>query len=147
MTADFEIVGRSDMPVEINPSPIVVRAAKPADSRDIDRLVELACIHEGTPQIPLPPANRQIFVAECHDGKIVGIAVLLLRADAVGMLSFLYVESEFCNKKIGSRLLEAVVGVCPKIGLLVKHNNPAIRLYERFGFVYGAYTSMQRVAP
>lgn len=45
------------------------------------------------------------------------------------------VEPDHRSKGIGTALLEQLVDVCPRLSLSVDARNPALRMYERAGFV------------
>jgi len=87
--------------------------------------------------------SMPVLVAECH-GRIVGWGALgSFRAAyaAAGTLEdSLYVHHDFHRRKIGSRLLEALIDAARRLGLrsllanISADQTPSIRLHEKFGF-------------
>lgn len=85
------------------------------------------------------PIRGFVTLAKDEDGKLVGGAVMLsTRMDGYipgNLLLFIAVDPETRGQGVGGKLMEASCGRCENgVKLHVEHENPAGRLYERFGF-------------
>ncbi len=135
---------------------VEIRHAEPDDYRAIQQLYTQPKAIEGTLQIPFPsaelwkkrlaekPENHYVLVA-CVDGKIVGSLGLTSvsrsprrrHAAGIGMA----VHDEWHGRGIGTALVEAAIELAEKwlnvsrLELTVfTDNEPAVKLYEKFGF-------------
>ncbi|KKX29249.1 GNAT family N-acetyltransferase [Rhizobium sp. LC145] len=142
----------SDKPPSL---PFVIRAARISDIEQITELLNLPGFRHGTLRLPyqtvettrkrFEAANpRTVSLVAELDGRIVGDAGLMpyegrrSHAASVGM----GVHDDFCGRGIGSALLSALLETADnwlnlrRVELTVfTDNEPAIRLYERLGFV------------
>lgn len=135
---------------------IRIRRAEPEDFRGLQRIHEQPRAVWGTLQLPYPSAqlwrkrleqqsgNHYALVA-CAAEEIVGSLGLVVperspRRSHVGQIG-MAVHDEWQGRGIGTALLEAAVGLADRwlnlrrLELTVyTDNEPAIRLYEKFGF-------------
>lgn len=135
---------------------ITIRSAEPDDLADINAIYNYyiahsTCIWETQ---PCSESERKawydghgrtmpVLVAESK-GRVIGWAALgSFRAayTAAGTLEdSIYVHHDFHRRKIGSRLLEALIEVARRMGLrsmlanISGDQTPSIRLHEKFGF-------------
>ena len=74
------------------------------------------------------------------EGRLIGMAIAETAwTDGISMISTIGVDPEFRRQGVGSALLVRCESLLPgkKIRLTVRADNqPAIRLYERFGYTY-----------
>jgi GNAT superfamily N-acetyltransferase len=81
------------------------------------------------------PGLDQIVVA---DGRNIGFLSVIAHADCI-QLRHIEIDPEYQNRGIGSEIIQHVVDTGRKAGvpvtLAVLAVNPAMRLYERLGFV------------
>lgn len=74
------------------------------------------------------------------DGRIIGLAIAEPAwSDGISMITTIGVDPEFRRRGVASELLARCESLLPgeKIRLTVRvDNQPAIRLYERFGYAY-----------
>lgn len=133
----------------------VIRASGPAGAEGIAALSNLPGYRYGTLRLPFqtvaetrswlesPPAGAKQLVAD-HDGTVVGIIginTMLGRRRHVASLG-MGVHDEFSGRGIGSALMAAAIDLSDnwldlrRLELTVfTDNEPAIRLYEKNGFV------------
>jgi len=138
------------------PAELIVRAATPADAPFLWRVLALAASMDGAEgSIAIAKTDPKLavyldgydvgFVAE-RQGIAVGAAWLRCGEPMEGKvwtlsLPELVIASipEVRGEGVGTRLLAAIVdasrGRFAAIALSVREENPAVRLYERFGFV------------
>ena len=137
-----------------HPAGLVIRAREPSDWQEIAALMQLPRVRWGTLRLPFtsaeatrkflenPPDGCTGIIAVL-DGQIVGSGDVTRykgRRDHVGGIG-MCVHDGFHQRGIGSRLLAALVDTADKwlnlrrleLAVFVD-NEPAIRLYKRFGF-------------
>jgi L-amino acid N-acyltransferase len=135
---------------------ITIRPAKPADLADMNAIYNHYIAHDTCVWATQPCSENErkawyeehgptmpVLVAE-SDGRIVGWGALgSFRAayTASGTLEdSIYVHHDFHRKRIGSRLLEALIEAARQMGLrsilanISADQMPSIRLHEQFGF-------------
>ena len=135
---------------------ITIRPAKPADLADINAIYNHYIAHSTCVWTTQPCSESErkawyeehgqtmpVLVAE-FAGHIVGWGALgSFRAayTAAGTLEdSIYVHHDFHRRKIGSRLLEALIEAARRMGLrsilanISADQTPSIRLHEKFGF-------------
>jgi putative acetyltransferase len=150
-----------EIPAELRPGArkpglagLTIRAREPGDWQGVAALMDLPKVRWGTLRLPFaskeqwrkmmetPPEGMTGIVAEL-DGRIVGNAGVIQckgRRSHVGDI-VMSVHDEFCGRGIGSALMAALVDLCDnwlnvwRLELSVYvDNEPAIRLYKKFGF-------------
>ncbi|EXU76791.1 GNAT family N-acetyltransferase [Erwinia mallotivora] len=136
-------------------SEIVIRHAAPEDASDLHRILSQPETYANTLQIPHPSLSlthsrlaelqpgKQRLVA-CIDEVVVGDLALEVnsRARRRHTASFgICVDSNYRQRGVASALMQEMVSLCDnwlsvtRIELTVfADNQPAIRLYQRFGF-------------
>ena len=135
---------------------ITIRPAKPADLADINAIYNHYIAHSTCVWTTQPCSESErkawyeehgqtmpVLVAESN-GRIIGWAALgSFRAayTAAGTLEdSIYVHHHFHRRKIGSRLLAALIEAAWRMGLrsilanISADQTPSIRLHEKFGF-------------
>jgi phosphinothricin acetyltransferase len=135
---------------------IAIRPAKPADLADINAIYNYYVAHSTCVWTTQPCSENEreawyeehggtmpVLVAE-SGGRIVGWGALgSFRSayTAAGTLEdSIYVHPEFHGRKIGSRLLAALIEAARRMGLrsllanISADQTPSIRLHEKFGF-------------
>jgi ribosomal protein S18 acetylase RimI-like enzyme len=129
-----------------------------ADKKDIDQIVNLMEAFYAESDYPFVPDKAssafealfsnesfgQCWLIECNSAPIGYIAVTYtFSLEYFGYAAFiedLYISSDYRNKGLGRRALEAAETECRKRGILALHlevgtgNVNGKRLYERFGF-------------
>lgn len=163
-----------------NPIEIRIRPLTAEDAADLKRMLYLALfVTPGEPPLPediveLPEIARYVrdwgqpndlgFAAVDHKGEMIGAAWLRLLTgrgrgyghvdDQTPELS-MALQEERRGKGIGTRLLERVFDAASEkyatVSLSVSVENPAVRLYRRFGFVTvsessGSITMLKQLA-
>jgi putative acetyltransferase len=86
--------------------------------------------------------NTTLFVARDETGKAVGMGALKVHSPALGEVKRMFTDPEVRGKRIGSALLDAIVGLAREKGLPVlmletgtgEGMAEAHRLYTRSGF-------------
>jgi L-phenylalanine/L-methionine N-acetyltransferase len=145
----------SNTPSNIAPADgVTIRAREPSDWQEIGALMELPKVRWGTLRLPYtssdqwrkmienPPDGMTAIVAVL-DGRIVGTAGVSRnngRRSHAGDIG-VCVHDDFHGRRIGSALVAALVDTADnwlnlrRLELTVYvDNEPAIRLYKRFGF-------------
>jgi len=147
----------ADPPAATRPRPpgLILRAREPSDWQALAALMQLPRVRWGTLRLPFvsaeetrkwiekPPDGITCIVAILED-RLVGAADVTRyrgRRDHVGGIG-MSVHDDFHGRGIGSALLGALVDTADKwlnlrrleLSVYVD-NEPAIRLYKRFGFV------------
>ncbi|NGM70116.1 GNAT family N-acetyltransferase [Natronolimnobius sp. AArcel1] len=94
-------------------------------------------------------ADYSVNVVACHDGDVIGHAVLVPDTDDVAAIDSrgeiewelaIFVLQEYQRAGIGTQLLEHLLGHASNVGIdrvwltVERWNKPAIALYERVGF-------------
>ena len=128
-----------------------IRKGSESDFESVFGLVHELAVFQGTPErihnsVQQMKADKeffQCFVAETDDKQIVGMASFFFAYYTwVGKSLFLddlYVKQSHRGQKIGSRLLEAVIGLartsdCKRVRWLVSEwNKDAIKFYKSIG--------------
>ncbi len=136
--------------------PLNIRHVEPGDGRGLYELYSMPKAIAGTLQLPFPsesvwlkkaaepPQNMKVLVCEV-DSKVVGSASIeyhmgSLRRRHVGYIG-MAVHDDYQGMGVGSALLAGLLGLADNwLGLLrielnvFVDNEPAIGLYEKFGF-------------
>jgi putative acetyltransferase len=136
---------------------IIIRAFEMSDLDDVAEIFGMPKCQRGTLQIPYqsrdelrrrfekPDADLRLLVAVLKEnGKVVGnisLAQGRRRRSHVGQLGMM-VHDDYQGRGIGTKLMAAVIELadrwlnCTRLELEVyTDNEPAIRLYQKFGFV------------
>jgi putative acetyltransferase len=144
------------MPATTQPTTIQVRRTEPADYAAVHRIFSMPKVVWGTLQVPFPSAEtwRKRFaeppegsfqLVACVDDEVVGHISLHTfpnhpRRRHVGQIG-MAVHGDWQGKGVGTALMQAVVDLADKWLNLSRleltvfiDNEPAIRLYKRFGF-------------
>ncbi|HLH88234.1 MAG TPA: GNAT family N-acetyltransferase [Xanthobacteraceae bacterium] len=137
------------------PPGLIVRAREPGDWEALATLMQLPRVRWGTLRLPFASADEtrklmekppegSVFIVAILDDRLVGAASMIRykgRRNHVGDIG-MFVHDDFQGRGIGSALLAALVDTADKwlnlqrLELAVYvDNEPAIRLYKRFGFV------------
>ncbi len=136
-------------------APFTLRAAEPEDIEAITALMNQPCVRHGTLRTPFctPEQNRHLVAAEdpirtvvaVADGVAVGIGVLQPgknRRAHCGDIQLIAVHDAWAGRGIATALLGALLDIADnwlnlrRLSLIVlADNDPAIALYQRFGFV------------
>jgi ribosomal protein S18 acetylase RimI-like enzyme len=118
-------------------------ATAQADQDQIDRMVRLACAHEGSVHNNPLPSTCQVLVAE-QNNQICGMIALHQLSPDLVQVSHLWVDPEFRRQGIGRALLDAIHS--KEIVLLLKRNNVvAFNFYKNLGFVEGEFVNLRKV--
>lgn len=88
-------------------------------------------------------ADTTVFIARDEDGRAIGCGALKVHSAELGEVKRMFTDPEVRGKRIGSALLEAIVGLAEDRGLAVlmletgaaADMPEAHRLYTRSGFV------------
>lgn len=142
--------------MEATKTDVTVRAVEPEDYQALKDIYAQPGVYYGTLQMPLPSANiwrerlknsspdRQMLVACVDDRPVGNIGLMLetnLRRRHVGSIG-MGVHDAFAGRGIGQALMNAVLDLADnwlnlrRLELTVyADNEPAIRLYQRTGFV------------
>jgi ribosomal-protein-alanine N-acetyltransferase len=130
--------------------PVIIRPALLADAPAIEQIEHASFIHAGERfgarriRYLLTTPRAIVSVAEI-DGRVVGWVVGLVagtRREPWGRIYALAVHPEGRGRKIGPRLLDEMIATLrqQKAGRIYLEartdNSPAIKLYERAGFVF-----------
>lgn len=136
------------------PPGLLVRACRPEDSAGITELVNLPGFRNGTLRLPFhTPAEVRGWIEKAASGDVSLVAVvgerivgsaglhrLTGRQAHVGQIG-MGVHDDWTGRGIGTRLLSALIDTADRwLGLrriqltVFPDNEPAIRLYRRFGF-------------
>lgn len=136
------------------PSGLTIRACRPEDSTGVAELINLPGFRYGTLRLPfhtpaevrgrIEKATRDdVFLVAVVDNRIVGSAGLHRlsgRQAHVGQIG-MGVHDDWTGRGIGTGLLTALINTADRwLGLrrlqltVYSDNEPAIRLYRRFGF-------------
>ena len=134
---------------------LILRAREPSDWQGLAALMQLPRVRWGTLRLPFAsadetrkfidrPPDGSVFIVAVMDDRLVGAAAMIRykgRRDHVGDIG-ISVHDDFQGRGIGSALLGALVDTADqwlnlrRLELAVYvDNEPAIRLYKRFGFV------------
>jgi len=137
------------------PDGLTIRAREPSDWQEIAALLQLPRVRWGTLRLPFvsadearrwmeKPPDGVTGIVAVLDGRLVGSADVTqckgrrCHAGGIGLV----VHDDFHRRGIGAALLSTLVGVADnwlnlrRLELTVYvDNEPAIRLYEKFGFV------------
>ena len=137
---------------------IEIRAVSPDDVDDLAEILSMPKCQAQTLQMPYQsiekirerytniPANLYILVAVVKDTQKVVGSISVMRPTRprqlhTGMLG-MAVHDDYQGQKIGSRLMEAIINLAEnwlnltRLELTVYvDNQPALRLYQKFGFV------------
>ena len=137
------------------PPGLIVRAREPGDWEALSALMQLPRVRWGTLRLPFTsadetrkwierPADGSVFIVATLDDRLIGAASMIRykgRRDHVGDIG-MSVHDDFQGRGVGAALLGALVDTADKwlnlrrLELAVYvDNEPAIRLYKRFGFV------------
>jgi putative acetyltransferase len=134
---------------------LIIRAREPDDWQALAALMQLPRVRWGTLRLPFASADEtrkwmekppegSVFIVALLDDRLIGAASMIRgrgRRDHVGDIG-LFVHDDFQGRGVGSALLGALIDTADKwlnlrrLELAVYvDNEPAIRLYKRFGFV------------
>ena len=139
---------------------LIIRPVEPRDARDINMMRRMPKVAENLLALPSEPiVNNEKFIANLSDNDhifcaetiindvpaVIGLAGLhvrkLARERHTALLGIM-VHTDFHKNGVGSRLMETIIDLADnwlllkRVGLTVfPDNSPAIRLYEKFGFV------------
>ena len=148
-SAEPPAAGRTGLPG------LIVRAREPSDWQALAALMQLPRVRWGTLRLPFvsaeetrkwieKPSEGNVCLVAILDGRLVGAADIIRykgRRDHVGGIG-MSVHDDFQGRGIGSALLGSLIDTADKwlnlrrLELAVYvDNEPAIRLYKRFGFV------------
>ena len=129
------------------PSPVLVmRSAEKADLAGVDEMEQATFTSHALNRRQLQyhqGRESSIFLVAEEDGRLVGNGIALLRQHKNGVSGRIYslaVRSDSRGRKIGSRLLEALLKSLASRGVsrcyleVEQSNEAAIRLYQRCGF-------------
>ncbi len=118
----------------------------PASLRDLRAVLRLERLCFGADAWPLLDVMSALVwpggvrLKAVVDGRLIGLALAEPAwNDGVAMIASIGVDPEFRRRGVGSALLAECEALLPgdRIRLTVRADNqPAIRLYERFGYVY-----------
>jgi putative acetyltransferase len=147
--------GHSPEPGSSGRARLIVRAREPSDWQEIAALMQLPRVRWGTLRLPFvsaeetrkwmeKPPEGHVGIVAMLDGQLVGAADVTQykgrRSHAGGI--GLCVRDDFHRRGIGSALLATLLDVADnwlnlrRLELTVYvDNEPAVRLYERFGFL------------
>lgn len=128
--------------------PVILRPATPADADAIDRIEQASFVHAGERfgrrrvGYLLGTHRAMVMVAEI-EGRVVGWIVGMIggKQERWGRIYALAVDPDARGRKLGARLLKEMIAAlrihrAGRIFLEVRaDNHPAIKLYERAGFV------------
>jgi L-phenylalanine/L-methionine N-acetyltransferase len=142
------------LPPRTQPGGLTIRAREPSDWQEVAALLQLPRVRWGTLRLPFvsreetrkwmeKPPEGHVGIVAVLDGQLVGAADVTQykgrRSHAGGI--GICVHDDFHRRGIGSGLLATLVDVADnwlnlrRLELTVYvDNEPAIRLYEKFGF-------------
>ena len=157
MTTEDPNPSAADPPAATHPRSLglIIRAREPSDWQEIAALLQLPRVRWGTLRLPFASAEEtrkriekspdsSVFIVAVQNDRLIGVASTVRykgRRDHVGDIG-VSVHDDFQGRGIGSALLGALVDTADRwlnlrrLELAVYvDNEPAIRLYKRFGFV------------
>lgn len=121
---------------------VLIRQAKPGDAEDIYE-IEQICFPDPwsltSIKYELEENERAFYVVAVHSGKVVGYAGLWWILDE-GHITNVAVRPGYRNRKIAEGIIRVLLEHTGKEGILHhtlevrRSNEPAINLYEKFGF-------------
>lgn len=121
---------------------IVIRQAEPRDTADIFE-IERLCFPDpwskDSIRYELEENPRAFYVVADRDGQVVGYAGLWWIEDE-GHITNVAVKPGFRNRKIAEGIIDTLIEHTSSQGIrhytleVRRSNEPAIRLYEKFGF-------------
>ena len=121
---------------------VIIRQAIPEDAEDIFE-IEQICFPDpwslDSIRYELEENQRAFYVVAKHSGKLVGYAGLWWVVDE-GHITNVAVRPGYRNRKIGESIIRALLEHTTSEGILHhtlevrRSNEPAINLYEKFGF-------------
>lgn len=139
---------------------LIIRPIEQRDARDINTMRRMPEIAENLLALPSESmVQNEKFIANLSDDDhifcaetiinnvpavvgLVGLHVRKLPRERHSAVLGIMVHTDFHGKGVGSRLMEAVIDLADnwlllkRVGLTVfPDNSPAIKLYEKFGFV------------
>ena len=121
---------------------VIIRQAAPEDAADIYE-IEQICFPDpwsmDSIRYELEENPRAFYVVALHNSKVVGYAGLWWVVDE-GHITNVAVRPGYRNRKIGEGIIRTLIEHTVSEGILHhtlkvrESNEPAIRLYEKFGF-------------